>query len=148
MKCQSFYTKQNLQTNFHSRKGKTKKGYFCLKDVDNSNSNVASLYSDILQKFSFSFYSRKIKKMRFLFLFSDHKICFFDFSFSSRNLRYFFYFSFSSRNWRNYFKIFFLFLKLRKNEDFPQNFLTKFSFSSRNLKNYFEFLFLFSKLEK
>ena len=56
---------------------RTKKGYFCLKDVDNSNSNVASLYSDILQKFSFSFYSRKIKKMRFLFLFSDHKICFF-----------------------------------------------------------------------
>ena len=41
---------------------KTKKGYFCLKDVDNSNSNDASLYSDILQKFSFSFYSQKIKK--------------------------------------------------------------------------------------
>ena len=27
---------------------RTKKGYFCLKDVDNSNSNDASLHSDIL----------------------------------------------------------------------------------------------------
>ena len=92
----------------------------------------------------------------------NHKICFLNFSFSSRSWQLFFIllfllskmenlflnFSFSSRNWRNDFRIFFLFSKLRKNLDFPQNFLTKFSFSSRNLKNYIKFLFLFSKLEK
>ena len=80
---------------------KTKKGYFCLKDVDNSNSTDASLYSDILQKFSFSFYSRKIKKLNFYF--------------SSRTTRFVFLISLSPLETGDIFFIFlFLISKLEK----------------------------------
>ena len=108
-----------------------------LVSTQTSYKNSLSLSTlEKLKKWNFYFSSRTTRFV-FLFLFLLSKLEIF-----------FIYFSFSSRNWRNDFKTFFLFSKLRKNEDFPQNFLTKFSFSSRNLKNYLEFLFLFLNQEK
>ena len=91
------------------------------------------------------------KEYPFLFLFSKEENLFANFSFSSRNFRFFFNFSFSSQNLKMENAILFLFSKVEKlfaNFLFPsQNWRKEFQSSLSLLQigeNNFKFLFLFS----